>query len=92
MLVLALPVVLGVVVGVLTGGHLGRWQTSKLDSWLPACIALALQLVIFDPPFERVDWIITFGPILYLASMVVILVVVIQNARVQPGGNANTPS
>src|SRR6266480_3021778 len=85
MLALALPVVVGVVGGVLSGGHLGRWQTSKLDNWLPACIALVLQLVIFDPPLDRVEWIIRFGPFLYLGSMVVVLLVIIQNARVQPG-------
>jgi hypothetical protein len=85
MLALALPVLLGVSIGVLTGGRLGRWHTSKLDGWLPACVALALQLVIFDPPLERVDWIIHFGPLLYLASMGVILLVLIQSAKAQPG-------
>src|SRR5260370_35796704 len=84
MLVLASPVIVGVFSGVLTGGRLGRWHTSKLDNWLPACIALALQLVIFAPPLEGVDWIIAFGPWLYQASMVVILLVIMQNARVQP--------
>jgi hypothetical protein len=85
MLVLALPVLAGVLIGVLSGGRLGRWHSSKLDSLLPACIALALQLVIFDPPLEQVDWIIRFGPVLYVASMVVVLLVIIQNTRVQPG-------
>jgi hypothetical protein len=85
MLVLALPVLLGVFIGTLAGGRLGVWRTSTLDNWFPACIALALQLAIFDPPLERVDWIVTFGPFLYLASLGVILLVIIQNARVQPG-------
>ena len=85
MLVLALPVLAGVTLGVLIGGGLGRWHTSKLKDWLPAWIALALQLVIFDPPLERVGWIVNFGPLLYLASMIVILLVIVQNARLQPG-------
>src|SRR5713101_839241 len=85
MLVLALPVLAGVLIGVHAGGRLGGWHTSKLDNWLPVCLAFGLQLVIFDPPLERVDWIITIGPLLYLVSMVVILLVIIQNARVQPG-------
>lgn len=85
MLALALPAFVGVVVGLLAGGRLGRWDTTRLDHWLPVCSAFVLQLVIFDPPLERQDLIIRYGPILYLASMVVVLVTIVHNARAQPG-------
>src|SRR5258708_17203655 len=85
MLALALPAVVGVVVGVLAGGRLGRWDTTRLDHWLPVCFAFMLQLVIFNPPLERQDLIIRYGPILYLASMVVVIFSIVQNARAQPG-------
>lgn len=85
MFLFALPLILGILLGLALGGRLPTRATSQLDAWLPATWALAFQLAIFDPPLERVDAIISFGPMAYLASMVVIFVVIARNAMNQPG-------
>jgi hypothetical protein len=84
MLILALPILVGVLLGVLIGGNLRPWHAIQFKYLFPAFVALALQLLIFDPPLERMGPIITYGPMLYLASIVVILFVIVQNARAQP--------
>jgi hypothetical protein len=85
MLALGFPVVLGVLIGVLVGGRLRSWNTTTFDYSLAACCALAVQVAIFDPPLERIDIVMRFGPGLYVASMLVVAAILFHNARSSTG-------
>lgn len=72
--------VLGVVVGLLTGGRLERLDDLHLR-WVPlALVGLGVQLVLFLPPVG--DAVGALGPTIYLASTGAVLVFVLRNLRV----------
>ncbi len=85
MFALGLPVVIGVFGGVLLRGRLHYWNAIRFDHALVACGALMVQLAIFDPPLERLDLMMRFGPALYVASMLLIVAVLLYNAKTSTG-------
>ncbi|HSM38285.1 MAG TPA: DUF5317 domain-containing protein [Candidatus Limnocylindrales bacterium] len=76
----ALPV--GLVVGLLTGGHLHGLGEARLR-WAPfALLGLLIQVVLFfGPVAESVGWV---GMPIYVGSTALVLIVVLRNARM-PG-------
>ena len=72
-------ILIGLLAGLITGGRLGRLAELHLH-WIPVAIAAMLvQTVLFTPAV----WIAVgdLVPIIYVASMVVALVVVLRNLR-----------
>jgi hypothetical protein len=83
MFALALPVLVGIFAGMLAGGHLSSWQRTRVQYTSVASIALAVQLLIFDDPLDRWGVIVQIGPVVYLLSLIVVLFVLLRNARSQ---------
>jgi hypothetical protein len=76
-------VAIGLVLGLILGGRLGRLADLHFK-WLGLAIAaLMVQLVLFTEPF----WTTLGGfvPPIYVASMALVLVVVLRNLRALPG-------
>lgn len=73
---------IGILVGRLLGGRLGRIAALRFR-WVPLALAgLAVQVALFSSPLtERVG---SLGPPLYVASTVAVLVVVVRNLAI-PG-------
>lgn len=74
--------VLGILVGLARGGRLGNLAELKFEWPLVAIAGLAAQLVLFSAPVAAV--VGQAGPILYVASSLVVLAVVLRNRRL-PG-------
>lgn len=83
---LALPVLMGLVAGVAAGGRLARWGQTRVDGWLVAVGSLGLQLAVFDPPLDRTAWALSYGPALYVASLLLIAAVLAWNSSRQGRG------
>jgi hypothetical protein len=81
MLILALPVLLGLAIGMAAGGRLDRWGRAHIDGWLFAAGGLGLQVALFDPPLDASTWAQAHGPVLYLMSLLLIAGVLIWNGR-----------
>jgi Family of unknown function (DUF5317) len=86
MLVLPVPVVLGLVAGVAAGGRLARWGQTRIDGWLIAGGGLGLQLAVFDPPLDHTAWALSYGPALYMLSLLLIAAVLAWNSSKQAPG------
>jgi hypothetical protein len=71
----------GMVVGLLLGGHLDRWNRVRFDGLPTAVGALVIQLVLFNPPLEQQPWAMVCGPWIYVASMAAVASVLLVNAR-----------
>ena len=86
MLFLALPILIGLVAGVAAGGRLDRWGQTRVDGWLVAAGGLGLQLALFEPPLEGTAWALSYGPALYVASLLLIAAVLAWNSSRQAHG------
>jgi Family of unknown function (DUF5317) len=73
-------IVLGLALGLLLGGRLSG--LASLDfRWAPLAIAgLAVQIVLFSGPIS--DRVGNLGPVIYVASTLMVLVVVLRNIRI----------
>jgi hypothetical protein len=74
--------VLGILVGLTRGGRLGNLAELKFEWPLVAIAGLAVQLALFSAPVAAV--VGQAGPILYVASSLVVLAVVLRNRQL-PG-------
>jgi len=48
--------------------------------WLVAAAALAAQIALYDPPLNEQPWALAFGPWVYVASLLCVLLVLARNA------------
>ena len=76
-------VAIGLVLGLLLGGRIGRLADIHFEWLWVAILALMVQMVLFMEPF----WTTLggFGPPIYVASTATVLVVVLRNLRALPG-------
>lgn len=76
-------VAIGLVLGLLLGGRIGRLADIHFEWLWLAIFALMVQMVLFTEPF----WTALggFGPPIYVASTALVLVVVLRNLRALPG-------
>jgi hypothetical protein len=73
-------IVLGVLAGFLLGGRLSGLATLDFR-WAPVALAgLAIQILLFSGPIS--DRVGDLGPVIYVASTLMVLVVVIRNIRI----------
>ncbi len=74
------PTFLAIALAVACGGSL-RSLVSPGIRWWPAILAaFAIELVLYNPPVDRQDWALTFGPWLWLATRSVLLGALAYNA------------
>jgi hypothetical protein len=81
-MLLLYAVALGLLVGVLTRGHIGYLSTVKVRLWPIALIGLAFQGLLFSSPVAGM--VGKLGPSLYVISTVLVLMALVMNLR-QPG-------
>jgi Family of unknown function (DUF5317) len=73
-------IVAGILVGFLLGGRLSGLATLDFK-WAPlAILGLAIQIALFSGPIS--DRVGDLGPVIYVGSTVLVLVVVIRNIRI----------
>ncbi|HEX5015210.1 MAG TPA: DUF5317 family protein [Candidatus Limnocylindrales bacterium] len=73
-------IVIGVVVGFLVGGRLSGLATLDFR-WAPlALLGLAIQVLLFSGPIS--DRVGDIGPVIYIGSTALVLVVVVRNIRI----------
>jgi hypothetical protein len=80
MLGLLLLTALGVIAALVLGGSFAGWRFVRVRWWLPAFAALAVQLVVYNPPFDAQPWALIWGPWLFVGSKATVVVVLAANA------------
>jgi hypothetical protein len=70
----------GLVTALLLGGSFAGWRHVRVRWLLPAFVALAVQLVVYNPPFDSQPWAMTWGPWLFVASKAIVVAVLAANA------------
>ena len=75
----AIPI--GILVGLARGGRLGNLAGLRFEWGLVALAGLAVQLVLFTEPVGRL--VGDAGPLLYVASSLVVLAVVLRNRHLE---------
>ena len=78
---LLLPVFLTSVACALWVGSIAGLRRLRIDWWPLALGAIAVQLVVHNPPFNQQWWALTWGPPVWVASLSVMLVVLVRNAQ-----------
>ena len=81
-MLLLYAVAFGLLVGLLTRGHLSALGTVRIRFWPVALAGLAFQGFLFSSPFASV--VGDAGPALYVGSTLVVLLALVPNLR-QPG-------
>lgn len=72
-MLLALPVLLGLLIGKLTGGSFQRLSSAPIRApWL-FLLGLGVQLVLYTPLTDRQAWDISYGRMVYVASLLLLL-------------------
>ena len=62
MIGLLLPSAVAALVGIACGGSLARCVTTRVAWWPVLLAAFALELGLYNPPINRLDWAISAGP------------------------------
>jgi Family of unknown function (DUF5317) len=71
---------LGFVAALAIGGSIDGWRQVRIRWWLPALGALAIQLVVYNPPIDRQPWALTVGPWLFVAAKSLLVAALAYNA------------
>jgi hypothetical protein len=74
----------GIAVALLRGGSFAGWARAHVYwSWV-ALGSLGLQLVLYDPPIDRLPWVITWGPVVWTLCLAALFAVLVRNAIATP--------
>jgi hypothetical protein len=80
MILLVLITLAGFAVALALGGSLSGWRTVRAQWWFLALAALALQLVLYNPPIDTQPWALTFGPYLFILAKAAMVAALLKNA------------
>ncbi len=84
-----LPLLAVLGLGALLSGSLGGLRRFRVRWWPAAMASIAVQLVLFNPPFDRQAWALTWGPIVWVLCLVAMLAVLVRNGiSAEPGQTA----
>src|SRR5215216_5919029 len=76
---LLLPVVLTSLAAALWVGSFAGLRRLSIIGWPWALGAIAIRFALFDPPIDRQPWAMTFGPWIWVATLIVLLAVLVYN-------------
>jgi hypothetical protein len=80
-MLLALPVVIGLIVGKLTGGTFKSLATTPLRyAWL-FLLGFGLKVLVFNPSTSKSSWDLAYGSKIYMASLAILAVALALNIR-----------
>jgi Family of unknown function (DUF5317) len=86
MIGLLLPSAVTALVGIACGGSLARCLTARVAWWPMLLAAFAVELVLYNPPINRLDWASSAGPAIWVLSKLVLLAVLARNAVIDEHG------
>ena len=75
---------LGVAVALMRGGSFAGWTRAHVHWSAVALGSLALQLVLFSPPIDRLPLVVSWGPEVWLLCLAALCAVLVRNAIAQP--------
>jgi hypothetical protein len=84
MIGLLLPSVVAALVGIACGGSLARCLSARVAGWPILLAAFAVELALYNPPINHLEWAIAAGPSIWVVCKVLMLAVLIRNAVVDP--------
>ncbi len=88
MLGLLLPIILTSVIGALWVGSTAGLQRVRVQWWPLAVGSIVVQLVVYNPPVDQQPWAMTFGPWIWVASLVGFLAVCVRNGLLKEPARA----
>jgi hypothetical protein len=71
---------LGVAVALLRGGSFAGWPRIHVYWSTLALGSLAVQLLLFNPPTDHQSWAVAWGPMIWVACLVMLCTVLLRNA------------
>jgi hypothetical protein len=80
---LLLPLVLASIGGALWVGSIAGLRRARVEWWPLALGSIAVQLVLYNPPVDRLPWALTWGPWVWVACLSGLLVVCVRNGLVK---------
>jgi hypothetical protein len=80
MLTLPIPIAVSVLCALLLGGSLRAWADVRVRWWPLAIISLAIQLALHNPPINQQPWALTWGPLIWVGALGLILACLARNA------------
>jgi hypothetical protein len=86
MIGLLLPSAVAALAGIACGGSLARCMTARIAWWPMLLTAFAVELVLYNPPIDRLDWAIAAGPGIWVLSKILMLAVLARNVVVDAHG------
>lgn len=81
MLGLLAPSLVAIIGALALGGSFRSLLEHRIRAWPAVAGAFAVELVIYNPPFDRQPLALSIGPWIWLASRSVLLAVLLANAR-----------
>ena len=85
---LLLPIILTSVIGALWVGSTAGLQRMHVQWWPLAVGSIVVQLFLYNPPVDQQPWAMTFGPWIWVASLVVFVAVCVRNALLKEPARA----
>ncbi len=86
MIGLLVPSGVAALVGLACGGSPARCLWARVTWWPLLLAAFAVELGLYNPPINRLDWAIAVGPSIWVLSKVLMLAVLARNAVVDEHG------
>jgi hypothetical protein len=86
MIGLLLPSALAALIGIACGGSLARCLSVRIAWWPLLLAAFAVELVLYNPPINGLDWAIATGPSIWVLCKLSMLAVLARNAVVEAYG------
>jgi hypothetical protein len=84
MIGLLVPAGLAVLLALALGGSFAGWAHLRVRWWPLAIGALAVQLVLHNPPIDQQPWALMWGPWVWVSAMLSMLAVLVRNS-LMPG-------
>jgi len=78
---LLLPSLLALGLALAIGGSVHNWSRTTVLGWPLVVGVFGLELALYNPPVDREPWAMRIGPWLWLATRLLLLGVVLVNAR-----------
>jgi hypothetical protein len=82
MIGLLLPSAFAALVGVACGGSLARCLSVRVAWWPILLASFAVELFLYNPPINRLEWAMTAGPSIWVLCKLLMLAVFARNALV----------
>jgi len=85
---LLLPIILTSVIGALWVGSTAGLQRIRVQWWPLAVGSIVVQLVLYNPPVDQQPWAMTFGPWIWVTSLIGFLAVCVRNGLLKEPARA----